>query len=249
MPRQLGTSGPALPNSILSIDSLITFVQHLSAFPADGIENIFASLENAADLLNSDKQTTVLDVGASFEVQAYQGTSVPDGLKYFPTSLVSEKPRAVAIKLPIVYAEDHNKCNRTKEANCLRAIAWECHVLCHPPIRKCENIVDFYGLTWRTSFTGEDCGARFLPALVMELSDEGVLIELFNLEWYCLIYAFKWKLALDIAQGLDMLHQHGIIHSDIKAGNIFLFSNTEAALTAKVTNSDSRSTTKITTVR
>jgi hypothetical protein len=71
MPRQLGTSGPALPNSILSIDSLITFVQYLSAFPADGIENIFASLENTADLLlNSDKQTTVLDVGASFEVQA-----------------------------------------------------------------------------------------------------------------------------------------------------------------------------------
>jgi serine/threonine protein kinase len=229
-------SGRALPNLILSIDSLITFVQYLSAFPDKVIENIFASFETTAGLMfNSNKQTTVLGVGASFEVQAEQGERVPDELKQFPT-LMKEKPRAVAIKVPIVRAGDDNKFDRTKEASCLRAIAWECHVLSHPPIRKCENIVDFYGLTWRTSFTGEDCGARFLPALVMELSDEGALTELFNPEWYSLSYALKWKLALDIAQGLDVLHHHGIIHGDIKAENILLFSNAEGGLTAKVTD-------------
>ncbi|RFU31206.1 hypothetical protein B7463_g5142, partial [Scytalidium lignicola] len=222
-----------LRNLITSIDSLLSFVDFLSSFPNHIFEKtLFSGFEPTAALLIGSKQVKTLGTGASFEIQVDQLNCLPEGAKgLFPEF---EETKAVAVKIPLVQRTEDGQFDKEQELRCLKAIAWELHVLSHPPIHRCENIVNCYAVTWRPSLYGEAQGTRLLPALVMELADEGNLSDLLNSEFYCLTYELKQKLCLDVAQGLNVLHQYGIIHGDIKTENILLFNDSKAGLVAKI---------------
>ncbi|KAH6668205.1 hypothetical protein B0J14DRAFT_641808 [Halenospora varia] len=90
-------------------------------------------------------------------------------------------------------------------------------VLRDPLLRSHRNIVLLLG--W-----AHDHGYNTLPLLVMELATEGDLTKFFSgplgENWNV-----RHHLCLDMAAGLDAIHQSGIIHADFKPENVLIFQN------------------------
>jgi serine/threonine protein kinase len=222
------------PPKITTVDSLLSFLHYICLLPEDTLDQLY-DFESTIGLLTSDRLVSFCGSGLSFVVQEHPDYKLPDALlKSKGGSQYKSKPSAVAIKIPRIERGESSRPDPSVEGRALRTMAWECHVLSHPPIRQCENIVGIYGLTWRAVFSGHDGTRRLLPSLVMELANEGTLNDLFDPDTYCLSYSLKRKLAMDIATGLEILHNHGIIHGDVKGDNVLLFSDKQGSLTAKV---------------
>lgn len=223
------------PHMISSIDSLLSFVHYLSILP-EGTINILYDEQDAAMLFYGNRDIRLLGNGMSFMVQAERDFAIPEEAKIASWKDKSTKPSVVAVKFPRIDRHEFLRFGGETEAKCLRSIAWECHVLSHPAVRASENIINMYGLTWRSAFAGKDGGRRVLPALVMELASEGALNEYLISETFRLTYAMKWKLVLGVAKGLETLHRHGIIHGDVKAENVLLSIDQQGELVAKLTD-------------
>lgn len=217
-----------LDRSFNSIDSLLKFIEYYFRVPGAEPHDLYDE-GTTAGLLVSDRAVNIIGKGLSFIVQAERDYNVPTNL-FFPHQIA--RPAVVAVKAPRIERNEFVELD-TVEARCLRAIAWEWHVNLHPLIRECKNIIGVYGLTWRHAFAGRGGIRRLLPALVMELATEGPLSDL-NSDKYCLSYATKWKLALDVAWGLKTLHNHGIVNGDVKAQNVLLSLDADGELVAKV---------------
>ena len=104
----------------------------------------------------------------------------------------------------------------------------ELRVLTHDPIRKHPNIVSLFSLDWEFSPFSE---IEVLPVVSLENSTLGNLSEFQSQQR--LSYAIKKKIFLDIAHGIQVLHECGIVHGDVKAENVLIFPN-KSGYTAKV---------------
>ena len=58
--------------------------------------------------------------------------------------------------------------------------------------------------------------------LVLEKADMSMNTLLCDLE-YALDWTIRARLSLDVARGLQHLHDHGILHGDLKSGNVLVF--------------------------
>lgn len=224
------------PHMISSINSLLDFVNYYSMLPVENMPNLYKD-ENTSGFLY-DPDINIVGRGLSFVVQAEKNYPVPDYLMDRIPSWQgrNSKPLVAAVKIPRIDKRELLHPNVNIETRCLRAIAWECHVLSHPSIRACRNIIDLFGITWRPAFARNAGKRRLLPALVLEFASEGTLSNIFKSGTFCLTYATKLGLILDVAIGLEVLHRHGIVHGDVKAENVLLTSNSEGELVAKITD-------------
>jgi len=216
------------PHFLSSIDSLLAFLNYLRQAPEGTYENLYADAEATAAL---PREVRLVGKGLSFVVQSEKGRHFP-GLRSQPAS----SSQVVAVKIPRIERREIVNFDPEIEPRCLRAIAWECHVLSHPSIRKCKNIIDIYGITWRQAFTGTSGKRRLLPAIVMEFANEGALSAYFSPANFCLSYPTKMKLILDVAKGLEIIHRHGIIHGDLKAENVLICTEASGELVAKLSD-------------
>lgn len=105
----------------------------------------------------------------------------------------------------------------------------EIYALIHPPLLKHPNIVDFLGLAWGGNPFEP---AHRLPVIVVEYAQHGTLADL--QDGQTLTSELRKSLCLDVALGLDILHRCGIVHGDVKAENVLIFSHTERQYIAKV---------------
>ena len=222
------------PHKISSIDSLLSFVDYYFAIPVENIPNLYAE-ENVSGFLY-DPEVSILGMGMSFVVQAEKNYPIPEYIMERVPSWQrrASKPSVVAVKVPRIDRRESLHPDENVEKRCLRAIAWECHVLSHPSIRACKNIISMFGLTWRPAFAGKGGKRRLLPSLVLEFASEGNLSNFFKSSTFCLAYTTKLGLVLDIARGLEVLHRHGIIHGDVKAENVLLTFDSDGTLIAKL---------------
>lgn len=90
----------------------------------------------------------------------------------------------------------------------------EMRVLSHKCLREHKNLVYIMGVA---HIVAEPC-------LVFEQADCGTLKTFYEIEGIHMKYMMEIKMGfcLDIARGLDALHKHGVVHSDIKMCNILV---------------------------
>lgn len=92
----------------------------------------------------------------------------------------------------------------------------EVRVLAHPPLNNHDYIIPALGYVWlQYPLTGTH------PYLVVDYSDHGTLTD--YLQRIRPPLNERRELALDVALGLEALHNSEIIHGDVKASNVLVF--------------------------
>ncbi|MCJ1427883.1 hypothetical protein MMC29_005789 [Sticta canariensis] len=116
------------------------------------------------------------------------------------------------IKRPLINRIANNA--KVTDTMRLKAVLTEIKVLAHPPVSNHPNIVDLLGFLWDTQETGEKSIA---PSLILEDALLGPLEAFQKPDFLTLSLDMKMEIVLDIAKGLDVLHDSGIVHGDLKS--------------------------------
>jgi serine/threonine protein kinase len=100
----------------------------------------------------------------------------------------------------------------------LNQLATELRILAHLPMRNHPNILQLIGVEFLLAE----------PVLVLEDANCGSLSQFMKCPersamFTRQVFELKWNFCLDIARGLEVLHNHGVIHGDIKDDNILIF--------------------------
>lgn len=226
---ELARPSHRLKNRVESIDSLLAFCHYLSEFP----EYLFESdLHRGRSLTsNSGRQHfPCLGAGASFEVSSATVAELGGDDK-------SKDLVAIKVPTPTGGPLGSDEARKAWETRMLREIASELSCMTQKPIRSSKNVARYLSVTWRASFLEEVGNVRMMPSIVMEKAELGTLNDLFHDDVGPLSAKMKWKLSTDIAKGMEVLESCGVVHGDLKASNILIFSDpNEDGLLAKVTD-------------
>jgi serine/threonine protein kinase len=141
-----------------------------------------------------------------------------------------EQPRYVVYKSARVRFQPNGDPATPEDRRALQSVLTEFHVLLHPPLLHHQNIIDFLGLAWGSNHAEP---LHQLPVLVIEYGDRGTLADV-QRHGPPLPSALKKDVCLGIARGLDALHNHGIIHGDVKPDNIIMCSHKENIIVPKL---------------
>ncbi|KAF5662005.1 serine threonine kinase [Fusarium circinatum] len=139
----------------------------------------------------------------------------------FPEGL----PQVVALKIPNL----HDKSPIASRQKLWTSIFKELQILKHESISSHNSIVKLFGVSWRNTTNG----GSFLPVFVLEAAQRGDLAT-FLKESTGLKLQKGFCLSIDIAAGVQAIHEVGIIHADLKPQNILIFEDDDRELVAKV---------------
>lgn len=129
------------------------------------------------------------------------------------------RPKYVVFKVAKV-AFDKQGDPRPDHKTALQSVLTEFHALLHPSLLKHPNVVDLLDIAWGSNPFNHE---QQLPALVLEYADQGTLLD--AIRRGDMSSAEKRVLCHDTAAGLQALHDVGLIHGDVKAENVLLFSS------------------------
>jgi serine/threonine protein kinase/ankyrin repeat protein len=143
-----------------------------------------------------------------------------------PNRAKSSNPEVYCIKSP-------NPASREeagfREEIC-ETVLQELKVLCHPKIGQHENIIRLFGIDFSTDF---DDPRITWPCLMMEYSEFGTL-ESFLSDQGGVDFSLSRHLLLDVALGIQCLHDYNVVHGDVKSENVLVFKHTSRKYIAKV---------------
>ncbi|KAL4976597.1 hypothetical protein BDW66DRAFT_166389 [Aspergillus desertorum] len=167
----------------------------------------------------------VPDSASSFSV-----TARLEGLTISIPASQSDRQRTVVYKVARVgFSQDGTPTPQTRPA--MKAALMELYCLQHRPLQTHPNIVKLLGLAWGSNYFNP---SHRLPVAVVEFADRGNLAQL--QESSNLGSVIRRRLAIDIGEGLDILHRCGIIHGDVKSENILIFSDPQKEYVAKLSD-------------
>ena len=116
----------------------------------------------------------------------------------------------------------------------LSSMSLEMRILAHKPIRHHPNIVNLYAFTWEK--IPDQVGRRW-PVLILENASCGTLADLKELDIFPLLDLENgFKMAKDVASGLEAIHASGIVHCDLKFENILIFEEEDGSFLAKISD-------------
>jgi serine/threonine protein kinase len=111
------------------------------------------------------------------------------------------------------------------------SILKELRILCHPPLREHENIVRLTSIQWTRI---DPVAHSWIPVFLLEEAQHGSLEQYAASEKpgieTCL------RLSQEIGSGLQALHASGIVHGDLKFGNVLVFDLGNGRVKAKLTD-------------
>jgi serine/threonine protein kinase len=156
----------------------------------------------------------LLGRGGSFDVRRVWSGDFPYTIDLWE-EVSFPKQKFVVEKKPLVDKQTAKQGWKPGSDNSKRfnSVLLELKILFHKPIRKHPNIIRLYHLLWDT----QDQVNAIAPSLVMEYAELGALSDFQDPEQLVLNKQAKNEICLDIARGLQFLHQNGIIHGDVKA--------------------------------
>jgi serine/threonine protein kinase len=122
-------------------------------------------------------------------------------------------------------------------SSAMRSFIAELRVRSHMPLRLHPNIVNLKGVAWDYE-DGESNIPR--PLLLEEFAEERSLTHFWKKRNLTRMpFKAKADLCLDVAHGISILHECGIVHGDIKPDNILIFPRGDSryeTFTAKLTD-------------
>ena len=208
--------------------------------PLQSLESVRALAFSVPYFLSEAADTAqLIGYGASFTVTRQRMTPVTKRIRDRPLGPrlnvefsveTAKRPEFVVYKSARLSFLEDGKPASAHDRRTLQSILMEFRVLQYRPFMKHPNIIGFFGIAW-----GNNLGnpmAR-LPILVVEHGDRGTLNDVLSRE-KPLSDALKLDICLGIARGLDVLHQNGIIHGDVKPENIIMCSHEEKILVPKL---------------
>lgn len=115
--------------------------------------------------------------------------------------------------------DNRNNSQSTARSQTYRAILQELGVLCHPNLSEHPNIVKLLFVGWQEQ--------SLFPLLGLELGEYGSLDYILRDPDTSFSNLQKTHLSLDIALGLNALHENGFVHGDLKPENIVISGNSD----------------------
>jgi serine/threonine protein kinase len=106
----------------------------------------------------------------------------------------------------------------------------ELKVLCHPTVAQHENILCLFGVDFSTDY--DDHRVPW-PCLLMEYSELGTL-DSFLFDQGNTDFTISRRLLLDVALGVQCLHNCNVVHGDVKSENVLVFKHPSRKYIAKV---------------
>jgi serine/threonine protein kinase len=166
--------------------------------------------------------------GTSFEVRKVRTTSFPQGLN----DAIFKDRLFVAVKHPRIEPDDI-KPDGSLTAGLLSDIATELQILRHAPLQNHENIVKYLATMYHDA--GDIDHPTILPALVTEFAELGSL-QSYQANGHLVAIDDKIEVLLDVARGLQVLHECGVVHGDVKTSNVLICKHPTRPFVAKLTD-------------
>ncbi|KAH7129262.1 hypothetical protein EDB81DRAFT_140385 [Dactylonectria macrodidyma] len=158
--------------------------------------------------------------GGSMDVRRVKVSSFPRGL----SSEIFTGRESVIVKHPRVTGEDGVQfCD----------IALELQILRHLSLKKHQNIIDLLAVMYHD--TGSEQGYRILPALVLEFAEYGS-VKAYQELGNASSFQDKIDIAVDVAKGLEALHDAGVVHGDVKPSNLLVCKHATRKFIVKVSD-------------
>ena len=116
----------------------------------------------------------------------------------------------------------------------VRALMMEAHVLGSRPLHDHENIVTMTEIVFAVRSSNP---LQISPALVLERAPHGTLssfqqsVSKVHVSW-----ATRKMLCYDVAAGIKVLHECGVVHGDLKAENVLIFDHPVRGYVAKLSD-------------
>ncbi|KFY22788.1 hypothetical protein V493_06319 [Pseudogymnoascus sp. VKM F-4281 (FW-2241)] len=212
-------ANPSIPASSLETSneyeiatSLITFVQMV--YKLDVIMDT---------RLESVNHYPILGEGASFTVRR--------DFRHGTTQTVASRPVEIESVLKVSRQGFSTGFSKKFKKAAFVTLMGELSVLGHRELGKHPNIVTLQKVAWGVTAVGP---LEICPVLYIERAPHGTLSD-FEKSGKTLDIVQRQRLCLDVCQGVDALHKHGVVHGDIKAQNILIFGD-EKGYTAKLSD-------------
>jgi serine/threonine protein kinase len=182
-----------------------------------GSNNFITNVEILHDVAFSPK-CPILGTGHHFAVYASPFDASEHDFK--PVDGRSFNNQVYCMKAPNFTSGGTSTPGPTKDAfrkEYYNAALQELRVLLHPHLRSHDNIISLFGLDFQEDY--DDCTVAW-PVLLMENAEYGTL-ETFQQDIH-LDSELARILLLDVARGIQALHQCNIIHGDVKSENVLI---------------------------
>ncbi|KAL8381042.1 hypothetical protein RB595_005369 [Gaeumannomyces hyphopodioides] len=152
-----------------------------------------------------------------------------------PVQSLTKRGKKELLSEKVIVKRIKKTLDNTKDS-ALGALINELLIRSHPSLRSHPNIVDLKGIAWDFEKDDED---RPRPLIVEEFAPHRSLTTFWS-DQNMVRMPFKAKanLCRDIAEGISALHACGVVHGDLKPGNILIFpaDTRRGPFTAKLTD-------------
>lgn len=199
---------------------------------AAGPSNNFITNVGALHSVAFSPKCPILGTGHHFAVYASPFDDSDDGFR--PSSERAINSQVYCFKAPNLASGEHTASSAAKEVfrhEYYKTALQELRVLLHPHLRAHDNVISLFGLDFQEDY--DDCAIAW-PVLVVEYAEFGTLDTL--QQDIPLDPALARILLLDVARGIQALHQCNIIHGDVKSENVLICRHTARKYIARLSD-------------